>query len=220
MAKVAARTRSAKLAAKRGRPKLPANTNTREPNGRLSRRNERTELLEHEMISTVAATRVRHLHLVGPDAMAKAADERYGYLLGRIRMDGKITDEQHAAGRRYAEDMARYYGLTGVPFPSAKSSYLFSVKPWEDPVDAHSRRTVAQTSEERTDAARKAVVRRDKLRDILLATGDINTGRRVIHTVNAVCVEDLDHLRDLNPPMLAWLKAGLNTLVKFYGAGT
>jgi hypothetical protein len=41
----------------------------------------------------------------------------------------------------------------------------------------------------------------------------------VVHTVNAVCVEDLDSLRNLNPPMLAWLKAGLNALARFYGGG-
>lgn len=201
-----ARTRAAKRLAKRGRPKLAANMNTREPNGRLSRRNERTELLEHEMISTVAATRVRHLSIVGNDAMEKAANPRYGYLLGRIRMDGKITEEQHDAGQRYSEDMARYFGLTGVPFPSAKAQNLFSV------------RSDGDEPQGKGEAAKKARAQMIALRSKLLACGDINTGRHVIHTVNAVCVEDLDHLRDLNAPMMAWLKAGLNALGQFYSS--
>ena len=214
---MAARSRAAKLAAKRGRPKLPANMNTREPNGRPSRRNERTELLEHEMISTVAATRVRHLNLV---SMEQATNPRYGYLLGRIRMDGQISEDQHDAGQRYSEDMARYYGLTGVPFPSPKSAFLFSVKPWEERADKQSLRTTASTQEERSEDAKRARARMIELRQLLLSTGDINTGRRVVHTVNSVCVEDLDHLRNLNPPMLAWLKAGLNALAWFYSAGS
>ena len=207
MASMTARSKAAKLAAKRGRgrPKLPANMNTREPNGRLSRRNERTELLEHEMISTVAATRVRHLHLVSQE---QAANPRYGYLLGRIRMDGQITEEQHDAGQRYSEEMARYYGLTGVPFPSAKAQNMFSI------------RSDGDEPQGKGDAAKKARARMMELRDLLLRTGDINTGRRVVHTVNAVCVEDLDHLRNLNAPMLAWLKAGLNALARFYSAGS
>jgi len=199
-----ARTKAAKRASKRGRPKLPANSNTREPNGRLSRRNERTELLEHEMISTVAATRVRHLNLV---SVEQAANPRYGYLLGRIRMDGKITEDQHDTGQRYSEDMARYYGLTGVPFPSAKAQNMFAI------------RSDGDEPAGKGEAAKKARARMVELRSLLLATGDINTGRRVIHTVNAVCVEDLDHLRDLNPAMLAWLKAGLNALARFYSTG-
>jgi hypothetical protein len=199
-----ARSKAARLAAKRGRPKLAANLNTREPNGRKSRRSERTELLEHEMISTVAATRVRHLHLVGQDAIEKAANPRYGYTLGRIRMDGHITEEQFDAGQRYSEDMARYYVLTGVPFPSAKAQNMFAIK------------SDGGEPEGKAEAARKARAKMVELRDVLLKCGDINTGRRVIHTVNAVCVEDLDNLRHLNPPMLAWLKRGLNALAVFY----
>lgn len=223
---MAARSKAAKRASKRGRPKLPANLNTREPNGRPSRRNERTELLEHEMISTVAATRVRHFgivegrdddgKLVRPETLAR--DARYGYLLGRIRMDGGITENQLAAGNRYATDMSRFYGLTGIPFPSPRSGHLFATKSEEDPSNPTERKY--HTQDERSEMARAARARMMELRQLLLSTGDINTGRRVIHTVNAVCVEDLDNLRNLNPPMLAWLKAGLNALAKFYSAGT
>lgn len=205
-----ARSKAQKLAAKRGRPpKLAANINTREPNGRPSRRQLRTEVVEQEEarmnMDTVVKTRARHLHLVGKDAIVQAANPRYGYLLGRIRMDGHITEDQFDAGQRYSEDMSRYYGLTGVPFPSAKAQNLFAIK------------SDGGEPEGKAEAARKARAKMVELRDVLLRCGDINTGRRVIHTVNAVCVEDLENLRNLNPPMLAWLKRGLNALAVFYG---
>ena len=201
---MAARTKAQKLAIKRGRPRLPANENTREPNGRLSRRQQRTIELEHETIATAGAARMRHFNIASID---QARNERYGYLLGRIRMDGQITEEQHDAGRRYSEDMARYYGLTGIPFPSAKAQDLFAI------------RSDGDEPEGKGKAAAKAREKMARLRDALLGCGDINTARRVLHTVNAVCVEDLDHLRSLNPPMLKWLKTGLNALGEFYSTG-
>lgn len=196
-----ARTKAQKLALKRGRPRLPANENTREPNGQPSRRKERTELLEHETINAVGATRMRHYNIAN---IEQAINPRFGYLLGRIRMDGAITEEQHDAGQRYSEDMARYYGLTGVPFPSAKAQNLFAIHSEGDEPAG------------KGEAAKRARAQMVSLRDTLMACGDINTGRRVLHTVNAVCIEDIDHLRNLNPPMLRWLKQGLNALAKFY----
>jgi hypothetical protein len=210
-----ARSKAAKLAAKRGRgrPTLPPDMEARTANGRRSRRqsnqNARREQLEHEIISTVAATRVRHLHIVGKDALEKAIDPRYGYLLGRLRMDGTITEDQYDAGNRYSEDMSRYFGLTGVPFPSAKAQNMFAIRSPD-----------SGEPEGRAEAAKRARAKMVSLRDTLLHVGDINTGRRVIHTVNEVCLIDNEILRaGLNPPMLAWLKAGLNALARFYGGG-
>jgi hypothetical protein len=62
--------------------------------------------------------------------------------------------------------------------------------------------------------ARKRMV---TLRAVLMACGDINTGRRVQHTVNLICVEDMSERRNLNSPMKAWLVHGLNALAKEYG---
>jgi hypothetical protein len=221
-----ARSKAAKLAAKRGRgrPTLPPDMEARiadgRVNGRRSRRqsnqNARREQLEHEIISTVAATRIRHLGIVdAPDengklvkAETRAIDPRYGYLLGRLCMDHTITEEQYDAGNRYSEDMSRYYGLTGVPFPSAKAQNMFAIRSPD-----------SGEPEGRGDAAKKARAKMIELRDVLLRVGDINTGRRVVHTVNEVCLVDSEHLRDLNSPMRAWLKAGLNALARFYGGG-
>lgn len=208
-----ARTRSAKLKAKRGRPPLAANSNTREPNGQLSRRKAskaaRASELEQQIKHVAVSRRVRHLGLVDnkeETAEKQAEDPRHGYLLGRMLLDKSITEAQHEAGLKYAEDVARYYGLTGVQFPSARAQNLFAV-----------RSTGGEDSEAKGEAARKARDKAKALQALLLGTGDIDTGRRVEHTVKAVCIEDIDHLRTLNPAMKAWLVRGLNKLADFYG---
>lgn len=152
--------------------------------------------------------RVRHYGIHGTKeatAHQLAGDPHWGYLLGRMLKDGSINKAQHEAGNRYAEDMALYFGLTGVPFPSAKAQNMFAV-----------RGSSGDDDEERGKRATKARRRMTEVRDLLLACGDINTGRRVLHTVNAVCVEDIDHLRTLNGSMRAWLALGLNALGRFY----
>lgn len=198
-----AATRGEKLRRRRGRPLLPAND--REPNGKPSRRTASIEEREHAVqmqnMSVVADRRIRHLGIVSE----VSRDPRWGYLLGRMFMDGNVTESQHEAGVRYAQDMARYYGLTGVPFPSARAQDLFAIKSAGDEPEGKGKAALA---------ARNRMV---ELRNLLLSSGDINTGRRVLHTVNVVCVEDIDELRTLNEAMKAWLKRGLNALAKFYG---
>lgn len=207
-------SKASKLKAKRGRPILQADLSTREPNGRPSRRKARSSELEQQIKHVAVSRRIRQFGLVDnkvETAEKQAEDPRHGYLLGRMLIDKSINEAQHQAGLKYAEDMARYYGLTGIQFPSARAQDLFAV-----------RSTAGEDGEDRAKAARAArdrvVGTKDKkgLRDILLACGDIDTGRRVEHTVKSVCVEDIDHLRTLNPPMKAWLVRGLNALAKFY----
>ena len=155
--------------------------------------------MEHQIVRTAAATRVRHFNLPNIEA---ARDPRHGYVLGRMYLDGTINEAQHAAGLRYGEDMARYFGLTGVPFPSARAQNLFAV-----------RSTGGEDSDSKGEEARKARQRMTTLRAVLLACGDINTGRHVEHTVKLICVEDYD----LPAHTKAWLKHGLNGLCRFYG---
>lgn len=214
-------SKAAKRAQKRGRPVLPADLSTREPNGRPSRRKARATELEQQIKHVAVSRRIRHLGLVDKKiegkmttAAEQASDPRHGYLLGRMLMDKTITDAQHEAGVRYATDMARYYGLTGIPFPSTRSGHLFSTKPEEEPADKSGRKHLTQ--DERSEMAKAAREKMVRLRAALLGTSDIDTGRRIEHTVKMVCVEDVDHLRTLNPPMKAWLVRGLNALAKFY----
>jgi hypothetical protein len=201
-------SKGAKLKAKRGRPILQADLSTREPNGRPSRRKARALELEQQIKHVAVSRRIRQFGLVDnkvETAEKQAEDPRHGYLLGRMFMDGTINAGQHEAGMKYAEDMARYFGLTGVAFPSARAQDLFAV-----------RSTGGEDSQSKADAARTARYKMVKLREVLLGTADIDTGRRIDHTVRMVCVEDIDHLRTLNPPMKAWLVRGLNALAKFY----
>ncbi len=160
--------------------------------------------MEHQTIQDVATTRMRHFNLANVEL---AADPRRGYVLGRIFMDGKITEAQHDAGLRYGEDMARYYGLTGVRFPSARAQNLFAVR-GED----------GEVSETRAKMAKDARQRMTSLRAALLDTGDINTARKVLHTVNSICVEDIDQARGWPEHMIALLRNGLNKLTKHYGS--
>lgn len=204
-----AATRGEKLRRKRGPKPLPANEFTREPNGKPSRRKARTYALEQIEMSTVIDRRIRTMGLIdlpGETAVQQATDTRHGYVLGRLALDGRITRQQHDAGERYSQDMARYFGLTGVQFPSVRAQDLFAV-----------RSTGGEDDQSKADRARSARNRMNELRAVLMGCGDINTGRRVVHTVNAVCVEDIDGLRTLNAMMEAWLKRGLNALVKHYG---
>jgi hypothetical protein len=197
-----ARTAAQKLRSRRGRPRLDA---PRTPSGQISRSKE--AYIEMNMQPAIDR-RIRHYGIRSTKdtpAQILAGDPAWGYLLGRLLKDGAINKAQHDAGNRYAEDMASYFGLTGVPFPSAKAQNMFAV-----------RGGTGDDNEDRGKMASKARAKMVKLREMLLACGDINTGRKVLHTVNAVCVEDMDHLRTLNSPMRAWLVSGLNSLSRFY----
>ena len=169
--------------------------------------------MEHQTIETAVARRVRHLGIVDTKdengrlvvAVDNARDPRWGYLLGRLYLDKAIEESQHDAGLKYANDMARYYGLTGVPFPSARAQDLFAIR--SDGDEPQGKGRAAQS-------ARKRMV---ELRDVLLATGDIATGRRVLAIVDLVCVHNPENLRTLDQANGLWLRQGLNRLAKFYG---
>jgi hypothetical protein len=155
-------------------------------------------------------TRIRHLHLVDTKtetAQVQALDPRRGYVLGLLLLDGKISKVQHDAGVRYAQDLARYHGLTGVPFPSPRAQNLFAVR-GED-----------GESEARISAATTARATFRRLQSLLMACGDIDTGRRVEHTVKSVCFLDIPESRGWPEHMASWLVRGLNSLVKHYQLG-
>jgi hypothetical protein len=187
-----AKTKAQRLRLKRGRPRLPATD--REPNGQRSRRIASvTNRDQDENMNVAIARRIREHAIDNPGkilTLHQAIDPRRGYALGRLLLDGRITAQQHDIGFKVGEDMARYYGLTGVPFPSARAQNLFSV---------HSD---GEDSDARGKAARRARDKMVAIRACLLSVGDIDTGRRVYRTVMSVVVEDmpatahmLDHLR-------------------------
>lgn len=203
-----ARTRSQKLKRKRGRPRLPA-TNY-QPNGKPSRRKaslEMKQLREQELteaekvdnISVAALARARH-NGIAPE---QAADPRYGYELGRLFMADRITKLQYEAGMKLATDMARYYGLTGVPFPSARAQNLFAV------------RGEAGESEGKQKAARLAGEKARRLQALLLAVGDNQTAIRIQRVVLSVVVSDAPLGKSTQDNML--LRRGLNAMISYYG---
>jgi hypothetical protein len=153
---------------------------------------------EREAISTVITARKR---MNGwndnvPDSMAK--DARAGYVLGVLRLDGKIDDDQLEVGNEYALAISRYHSLTGIPFPSARAQSLFSIKGHDGEVSAA-----------RADRARNASNLMMRLQGVLLQCVD---GPQVRQTINNVTVMSYDHLRTMPPQQLLWLRRGLNAL--------
>lgn len=208
-----ARTKAAKLKAKRGRPKLPATD--RQPNGQPSRRQasiqKRNEDYSMDAMAPAINRRVRQYGLVDKrrdgkmeTASKQAADPMRGYALGLLFLDGKLTKRQHDAGVKFSDDMARYYGLTGVPFPSPRAQNLFAI------------RSDGDDPQSRIDAAKTAKAKMATLRTVLLSAGDIDTGRRVYSATTAVAVEDITEARTWPEHMLLYLRKGLNRVGDHY----
>lgn len=169
---------------------------------------------EAEARSVVVERRIRQDNIVpfkGKDgklvtAEEQAADPRRGYTLGLMLIDGSITKEQHDAGVRYAEDMARYHGLTGVPFPSARAQNLFAVRGHD-----------GEENQDKADAASRARRRAHLLRDELLSVGNIDNGRKVEHAVKEVAFLDNEYARKWPAHMIDFARRGLNALTFHYG---
>lgn len=121
-----------------------------------------------------------------------------GYTLGRMYLDGRITECEREAGDAYASQMVRYYGLTGIQFPSARAQSLFSIKGFD-----------GETTSERARQAREAADRMMKLEGILLQLED---GPRVKTTVYNTCVLDYEVMRTMSETQLLWLKRGLQEI--------
>lgn len=163
-------------------------------------------------MDVAVAARIRHQDIVafsGKDgrvvsAHEQAVDPRRGYVVGLMFLDHTITKRQHDALVKYAEDMARFYGLTGIQFPSARAQDLFAV------------RSDGDDPEGRVLAAQAARHRAKSIQSVLLACGDINTGRRVEHTVKSVALLDIAESRKWPTHMIAWLRQGANAMAEYY----
>lgn len=148
---------------------------------------------EKEAISVALEARERIHGLKENNALA-------GYTLGRMYLDGSVSDEQRKAGDEYAEIIGRYHRLVGIPYPSARAQSLFSVKGHDGEVtESHAKR------------ARDATNRMMEMEGLLLQCVD---GPQVKRTVYNLCVMDYDHLRGMPPQQLLWLKRGLNAIIK------
>jgi len=211
-----ARSKAQKINSKRGRPRLPAVAH--EHTGRKSRRKAsntmRQAMTEQEARSVVVQKRIRDGEIVAfrdksgriVSAEEQAVDPRRGYALGLMFLDGTITQQQHDAGVRYADDMARYYGLTGLGFPSPRAQNLFAV-----------RGVSGEESGTRVEAAKKAKAKAGKLRELLQKVGNIDQGRRVEHAVKEVALLDNIQARKWPAHMHDYIRRGLNALALDYG---
>ncbi|MBP2237112.1 hypothetical protein J2Z31_003626 [Sinorhizobium kostiense] len=147
---------------------------------------------EKEAMAVAIAARKRMHGLATSSAFA-------GYTLGRLFLDGRITEAQRQAGDDYAAAMTRYYQLTGIPLPSVRAQDIGRVQ-------GHP----GETSEERHRRAGKASETMMRLEGVLLRCAE---GRQVKTTVFNVCVMDYEGLRMMPEAQLLWLKRGLNALV-------
>lgn len=192
-----ARTAGQKRAAKRGRPLMP--DVEREPNGRASRRKLAVIVRKDESeraVKSVAMEARERLYGIS-DKMSDRPEA--GYTLGRLFLFGMITKEQLDAGNHMAEDFARYYGLTGVPFPSARAQDLFRVRGMPGP--------------DRADAARAAS---NAIMAIEMALGLADqSGRPVTTVTKRVCVQD-DDTNIHHAYTLLMLQKGLSALAVHY----
>lgn len=192
-----ARTAAAKRKLKRGRAQLPPEA--REPNGRASRRKRsiifRAELSEREVKSVAIEARQRTMGIT-PE---QAAQPFAGYVLGRLFLAKAITEEQMEAGNKMAEDFASYYGLVGIPFPSARAQDLFRVR--------------GMPGEDRPAAARAASNRMMAI-EAALGKADQN-GRPVTSVTKRVCIQD-DDTNIHHSYTLLMLKRGLDALHAHY----
>ncbi|MGU3575656.1 hypothetical protein ACLBWZ_08985 [Brucellaceae bacterium C25G] len=196
---MAAYSKAQKLKAKRGRPTLPAAE--REANGRKSRRKSAVVLrlveTEREVKSVAVANRVK-LGMTNKEADSQEA----GSVLGRLYLNkgNGITKAQYDAGMLMAKDFARYYALTGIPFPSIK---------------AHDIGRVSGRNETDNQSAIRAATNRVML--IEKALGEVDhSGKPITSTTKKVCV--LDEADGMHlPHMVNYLKHGLKALIKLYG---
>lgn len=123
-----------------------------------------------------------------------------GYVLGRMRLDGSITEEQLKAGDEYAEIMCRYYRMVGIPFPSARAQSLFSIKGHD-----------GDETQSATDRARRASNSMMEITGLLLRLED---GPQVKQMVHNTAVMSYDHLRGMGSQQLLWLRRGLDAIAK------
>jgi len=185
-------SRAEKLRKLRIRQKLnpggrPRKEGERYPSGRI--KHSETEK-ETQSVAVEARKRIHGLDHAG--ALS-------GYTLGRMNLDGRISDAEREAGDDYATAIMRYYRATGIPFPSARAQDLFAIRGHDGDVSESKQRAATSASKEFMH-----------LEGVLLKCTD---GPQVKSTVYNVCVMDIEHLRMMSETQLMWLKRGLHALM-------
>lgn len=126
------------------------------------------------------------------------SSELAGYTLGRIFLDGKITEEERKAGEYYADCVARYYSSVGIPHPCPRAQNFGSIRGHD-----------GEVSESQQTRARRASNVMMALEGLLLG---LPSGRQVKSTVFNVTIMDYEYMREMPPSQLLWLREGLRAL--------
>lgn len=137
-------------------------------------------------------------------ALAGMRDPLWGSQIGRLHMAGKISAEQLAAGKRWAERAALYRAAIESPSPDPKAMNFNSST--GSPIDPDSDRG------QREIARHRAAI--NSFIDVHAALATMVNGRQIVGTVRSVCEreeapvgqEGIDHLC-----------AGLTRIAEFYG---
>lgn len=149
-------------------------------------------------VKAVAVGARRRVHGFNDDVPVKVVESPYaGYTLGRIFLDGNITQDERKAGDEYALAMARYYNLLGVS-PSVRAQEIFRVSGYG-----------GEVTEDFQRAMRRASNTMMYYEGVLL---QCRNGQRVKSTVYEVCVMDREALRHMPASQLDLLKAGLQAI--------
>lgn len=179
-----------KRATRAGRPRKEGVS--RFPSGQI-----RHEEREKE-VRLVAIEALKRVHGIDYDKNGYS-----GYVLGRLFLDGRISDWEREAGDEYAGWMSKFYGTVGYQFPSARAHSLFSVSGFG-----------SETSPERARMAREMSERAQKLEGVLLNRA---YGPQIRTTVYNTCLLDLEIMRTMPDTQLDWLKVGLKEIHYFFG---
>jgi len=189
-------------------PRTASGAISRSQAGKQARESLARELTEAEKADTMSVV-VETRQRVHGACTATARRPEWGYVLGRIYLDGKLGSMEGIgkmrleAGIRYADTLARYHGLTGIPLPSARAQNLFSVHGYD-----------GETSAEIAKAARRASDKRMELEGVLLR---LPNGRHVASAVHSICFLDLDEARLWPDHMLAYLRSGMDAIILHEG---
>jgi hypothetical protein len=175
----------------------------RTPSGQISRAKSAIEARqrETEREAMEVAVMARSKHTALPEPLAKQPFA--GSVLGLMHFDRRFTDNQFEAGKRYAEDMARYYSAVGIPFPAARAFDMFSIRGHDGDV-----------SEDQAKTAREASNKIMAIERVLLC---LEGGPLVKRKTFEVCVLDDHSAREWTPFTISYVRRGLQALVDYYG---
>jgi len=131
----------------------------------------------------------------------EADDPHAGSTLGRLFLDGKISEGEREAGEYYADVMARYYSANGMQNPNPRAQEFGSVRGHD-----------GELTESQQSRALRATSKFIAIETLLLSRPN---GPRIKSTLYALCIEDLEIMRCMPPAQMVWAREGLMALMLY-----